>query len=160
MTIGDFLTAVVEGNLVLVKEGLKDPNIDITTNRNVALRYSAEFNDVEIFELLINDSRIKITDSLIKDLLNLAASKNSSDIVDLLITKYNANPMELTYSVFIDVIQKHYLNTLRVIFKNKNIMKMLLKFHFNSMTFEIKTVLKEHFNVQTDEELRTLLKLM
>jgi len=160
MTIGDFLTAVVEGNLVLIKEGLKDSSIDITTNRNVALRYSTKFNHIEIFELLINDSRIKITDSLIKDLLNLAASKNSSDIVDLLITKYNANPMELTYSVFVDVIQKHYLNTLRVIFKNKNIMKMLLKFHFNSMTFEMKTVLKEHFNVQTDDELRTLLKLM
>jgi hypothetical protein len=160
MTIGDFLTAVIEGNLAFVKEGLKDSSIDIATNGNAALRYSAEFNDVEIFELLINDSRIKISDSLLNGLLNVAASENSSDVVDLLINKYNANPMNLTYSVFIDVIQKHYLNTLRIIFKNENIMKMLLKFHFNSMTFEVKIVLKEHFNVQTDDELKTLLKLM
>ncbi len=86
------LSAEYSGSLQVMRMLLKDPRIDPTVNGNAALLATVRFDNENVFSLLFNDSRVKLSQSQLSMALILALKTDNTSILDNLLSLEDADP--------------------------------------------------------------------
>jgi len=112
----------------LVKLLLKDPRVNPSDYNNNALKSAAYNNNLNILILLLEDKRTVCTSKDLNEILSLSIRNANKEVVQYLINYTDADPTyDNCYSIF-EVIVKNELDIIKLLLKDKRVLKSALSF--------------------------------
>jgi hypothetical protein len=120
----DFVNYVIANNIEKIKQALINRLIDPSLYRNWAIRHSAEYGLIDLFNLFLSDPRVDPSDCS-NEAISRASENNHMTIVTILMQDCRVNPADFFNHSVLNAYSKENFDVCLILFKNLKVRESL-----------------------------------